>query len=189
MLRFEKNGFTLIEMLVVLAIIAILLGTSAAAITGAKRSAYRTKSTEIARQFCQAWGAYLNDEREFPKASYFKDGVGDDFFEASAYNIGALLNTQYNHQGSGKGQRRAVANKIYFDTTKSECERSGTGPNYTYKGTGLIDSWKEPIIFSLDFDSDGRIEGVPNREDPITATACAYSKANSSNPSKFAVVY
>lgn len=165
-----KAGFTLVEMLVVLLIISILMGITSTAISGAKQSARRTRTRDTARQLVVAWSAYLVEERAFPDASKFRDADDGDCFKATAYNIGALLNTTYNSKGE-------PFTHIYYETTETECERSGTSPNFQFKGTGILDDWKEPLIFTLDFDLDGQVENPVRRGEFVKSCALVYSKA------------
>ncbi len=165
----SRSGFTLIEMLTVILIIAILMGVSSAAIAGAHKSARRTRSRDLCRQLVVAWNAYLMDERKFPDESLFEKGEGD-YFPASANNIGKRLNTTYNSKGEAYAD-----SKVYFETSEKECERSGTAPNFTFSGTGVLDSWGGLILFALDFDYDGKIlDQVENRE--VTCNAYSFAK-------------
>lgn len=66
----KKRGFTLIEMLVVIAIIGLLAGLLLPALAAARRAARRTKAKAEAHQITTAWKAYLDDYRKFPTATY-----------------------------------------------------------------------------------------------------------------------
>lgn len=164
-------GFTLIEMLTVILIISVLMGVSSAAISGAHKSARRTRSRDICRQLVTAWNAYLLDERKFPEESLFDNADSyDGYLAATANNIGKRLNTTYNAKGEPYSD-----SKMYFETPESECERSGTHPNYTFKGTGVLDSWGDPILFTLDFDYDGKIKNIATDKD-VTCNAYSFAR-------------
>jgi len=60
------NGFTLMELLVVVAIIAILMGLMLPAVHRARESARRTKAKAEVHQIATAWKSYFNDYRSFP---------------------------------------------------------------------------------------------------------------------------
>lgn len=62
----NKSGFTLIEMIAVLLIIALLAAASTTGLSKAKDKAWRTQTRELCRQLNQAWNEYLTDERQFP---------------------------------------------------------------------------------------------------------------------------
>jgi len=64
----KRAGFTLIEMLVVIAIIAILIGLLLPAIGAARQFAKRTRARTELRQIEVAWKSYYNDYRKFPSA-------------------------------------------------------------------------------------------------------------------------
>lgn len=168
----NRAGFTLVELLAVLAIIAVLMGIVSSAVAGAKRNARCTRTRETARQLVTAWSAYLVDARAFPDVSKFHDAEDGEFFKASAYNIGALLNTTYNSKGVAYAD-----SKIYFETSETECERSGTAPNFKFAGTGVLDDWKEPLIFTLDFDLDGLVENPVKQGEMVRSRALVYSRA------------
>jgi len=64
----EQAAFTLIEMLVVIAIIAVLVGLLLPAIGKARQFAKRTRARTELRQIEIAWKSYYNDYREFPSS-------------------------------------------------------------------------------------------------------------------------
>lgn len=151
--RTLRGGFTLVEMVAVVLILSLLIGVSSAAISGARRTAMRTHSRDTARQLAASWAQYLMDQGAFPKKSKFQDSV-NSAFKASPYNIGALLNTQYLPD-----DKTPFADSIvYFSTSESEVERSGSSSSYQYKGTGILDRWKNPIYFNLDFNLVGEVD-------------------------------
>ena len=83
------RGFTLVEMLVVLMIIAVLMAATLGGLKTARRMAWRTKARDMARQVVSAWNVYLIDLREFPPEDQFKDVVPGGF-AATAANLKAL---------------------------------------------------------------------------------------------------
>ena len=60
-MRFRKNGFTLIEILVVIVIIAILAAMLLPAISGARQRAHRTVCLNNLRQLMTAFEMYAED--------------------------------------------------------------------------------------------------------------------------------
>ena len=173
----SSAGFTMVEMIAVVLILSLLMGVSSAAISGARRTAYRTHSLDTVRQLVSAWQTYLMDQGKFPDRSKFHDKAGD-IFVASPYNIGALLNTQYFNNKKGEFDiSKPVPNSIvYFETSEKEVERSGSSGNYSYNGTGIIDRWKNQIYFTLDFDLEGTVEN-PVTGKKVTGSALAMSSA------------
>ena len=167
----------MVEMIAVVLILSLLMGVSSAAISGARRTAYRTHSLDTVRQLVSAWQTYLMDQGKFPDRSKFHDKTGD-LFIASPYNIGALLNIQYFNNKRGEFDiTRPVPNSIvYYETSEKEVERSGSSGNYSFNGTGIIDRWKNQIYFTLDFDLEGTVEN-PATGKKVTGSALAMSSA------------
>lgn len=176
----RKAGFTLVEMLAVLMILAILMGVVSSAISAARRSAMRTYSRDISRQLVIAWTAYLNDQGSFPAKSKFGDKAEKDgVFFASANNIGKLLNTQYYANGTPIADSMA-----YYETSKDECERTISGNSVTCTGTGICDKWGDRLRMALDFDLDGRISN-PVLSGMVSAQAFVYSTAGNPHAAKY----
>ena len=188
----RKAGFTLVEIVTVVMIIAILMAATTTAISGARRSAMRTHSLDTVRQLAAAWTAYATNEGSFPATSKFQNSVGTDTYAASPYNIGGLLNTQYkkNRDGTYNYNKPRSNSTTYFDMTKEECtqEKSGEWPQLgTESGRrGVCDRWGHVVYFTLDFDLDGRVDN-PVTGNQVAASALAYSteKFTNSDISKY----
>lgn len=90
----RKSGFTLIEMLVVMAIIGILAGLMFPALGAVKKKAYATQTHELVTQMQSAWLIHFNDFRSFPPASFMTETAG-----AGGYATGAGSSS-----GSGDGK-------------------------------------------------------------------------------------
>lgn len=184
--RGRRSGFTLVEMLAVVAIISILLGTLSSAISAARKSAMRSGARESARQLANAWTVYLNDQGKFPDPDDFDGAAGaDETYYATPKNIGGLLNCQYivSKEGRKIPIERSV---VYYEATKKEVERSGSASSgYTYSGTGIEDRWRNKIAFTLDFDLDGSI-AKPYEGSQVKAAALAVSTAGLPREPKYA---
>ena len=63
----RKSGFTLVEMIAVLLILAILSAALTAGLGTARNKAWRAKARETCRNVCEAWNLYLVDMHKFPK--------------------------------------------------------------------------------------------------------------------------
>ena len=152
----RKSGFTLIEMIAVLLILALLAAAITAGLATARDKAWRTQARELCRELCTAWNAYLLDARKFPKDIPNKGKALDAKYD----NIKWIVNPDENR-----------ASRIYFEITEAE------------KDDGLRDHWKQYISFSLDTDYDGIVKNpYPAVFDPpkeeIKASSIAWSKGN-----------
>jgi prepilin-type N-terminal cleavage/methylation domain-containing protein len=79
----KRNGFTLMEMLVVVAIIGVLMALLLPAINAGRGYAKRQRARAEVRQIETAWKAWLNDYRSFPVGN-----LGEDFdMEGDAIRI------------------------------------------------------------------------------------------------------
>lgn len=166
-----SSGFTMVEMVAVVLILSLLIAASSTAISGARKSALRAHSRETARQLAAAWTQYATDQGRFPDKSKFTGGEGS-VFQANPDNIGKRLNTQYLSNGDPVPEKENI---IYFEASEAEVKRVGSSlKTATYSGTGIIDRWKKPIYFTLDFYLDGQIDS-PLGEGKINASALAFS--------------
>ena len=92
--RRGRAAFTLIEMLVVMAIIGLLAGLVFPTVTAVRTKAYATQTHEMVNQMQNAWKIHMNEFRSFPESSLFekvtKDG-GDIIIPMSPHNL-CILN-------------------------------------------------------------------------------------------------
>lgn len=70
-----KSGFTLVEMLAVITIIALLASVSVSGINKARLVAQNTKAEAEARELVNAWLQYFDLYKEWPKSIAGKDKV------------------------------------------------------------------------------------------------------------------
>ena len=148
----RKSGFTLVEMIAVLLIMAILSAALTAGLTTARNRAWRAKARETCRNVCEAWNLYLIDMHKFP----YEKGGGQRL-EAKKDNLKWLVDPAENR-----------LKRTYLEMDGKE------------KDEGLKDHWRQPICFSLDTDYDGKVANpYPNVRDPaikeVTASSIAWS--------------
>jgi prepilin-type N-terminal cleavage/methylation domain-containing protein/prepilin-type processing-associated H-X9-DG protein len=76
----RRSGFTLVELLVVIGMIALLVGILLPALNRAREVAKQTKCLSNVRQLVQAFVAYSNENRQFlPSAAAYSAEYDDDF--------------------------------------------------------------------------------------------------------------
>ena len=147
-----KSGFTLVEMISVLLIMAVLAAALTAGLATARNKAWRAKARETCRNICTAWNLYLGDMRKFP---YGKSG--GQKLEANNENLECLVNPTKNRLA-----------RTYLEMDDKE------------KDEGFNDHWGQPLKFSLDTDYDGQVDNpYPDIRDPsiekVNASSIAWS--------------
>lgn len=127
----------MVELVAVILILSILMATLVTGLSHARKAAWRVQARESCRELCEAWNAYLLDERAFPNESEFQSGGGDGI-PATARNLEFL---------TGKSD---VTSKVYLELSDDEMDSS--------KLDGLCDHWKNKVNFMLDFDYKGELD-------------------------------
>ncbi len=149
----RNSGFTLVEMIAVLLILALVAAAVTGGLAKARERAWRLRARDTGRQLCEAWGMYLLDEHRFP--SDFTNGQ----------KVKADKNALKHLTGDSPSGR------TYFELSKKE------------QDDGLKDHWGNQLFFSLDADYDGVVDNpYPKAFDPelqkIKASAVAWSEGN-----------
>ena len=155
----RKSGFTLVEMLAVLLILALLAAALTAGLSTARNNAWRAKARDTCRQLCTAWNAYLLDCRKFP------DKIPNNGKELTA----EYVNIKWlSPEWLSEEEKKRHNGRIYLEISETE------------KNDGLKDHWDQPIYFSLDMDYDGQVDNkYPDAFDPrveqVKATSISWS--------------
>lgn len=135
----RKQGFTLIEMLVVLGIIGVLIGSMVAGFSRMTKSAQRAKAQETVSNAATALASILASEGAWPKA---------------------MLNNQMMNESVAKAlARRNLMGVAYNPNAKKP---DGT-TDYTPVGTdrcGIVDPWAAAVLKRKP--SAGASESVPS---------------------------
>lgn len=194
-----REGFSLIEMLVVVFIIALLLALSFPVLSTVRRNAVRSNVLQLARQTTSAWNALLLEHRHWPNQRYInavQDRRLDDSRVRRLLGVSGNVTPQhrqnlFNRVQTGLGTLTS-ANGHGFAMTPEVCLLLNLHATYLevpddMAEHGLLDHWgqirmrdgnppeaTEPwqLRVALDWDYDGTIE---MGEQTVRATALAWS--------------
>ncbi|MCC5849686.1 MAG: prepilin-type N-terminal cleavage/methylation domain-containing protein [Verrucomicrobia bacterium] len=160
----HRKGFTLIEMLVVIAIIAILAGLLFPAITRALESAKRSRAASETRTIASAVELFFDDYSYLPvpkSEQGFPPGTGsiDDYQE----NNPAYFN---------QDESRRIIQVLMARETGLPANWQGLNPRQKIYLSGeeiqangtFLDPWGEQYWIKLDRDYDGKIEFLSQPE-------------------------
>lgn len=102
----SRKGFTIVELLIVIVVIAILASITVVGYSGIRASAEKTKTVSTARSYIQALSAYQLSEGAYPTTSTYclgsgytdrtSDGVVDCRWNSGNVNPNASFNTTLN---------------------------------------------------------------------------------------------
>lgn len=96
----EKSGFTIVELLTVIAIILLLMGALATAVTAARRQAKTRQAIAEAEELTKAIIAYENYSP--PGQNLLADKADDSWKKADRQNLAFVLGEEDNPNGEGK---------------------------------------------------------------------------------------
>ena len=145
----SRAGFTLIEMLIVILIIAILVAVSLGVYQQARTTAWKERARDSARQIATAWNVYLMDNHAFPVATSFQGVTGgntEPTFQTLATNMVPLHSA-----------------KVYLEQSADQSIN------------GMKDKWGNPFCVRLDLNYDGKINSPYDNSTPINANVVVWS--------------
>jgi prepilin-type N-terminal cleavage/methylation domain-containing protein len=141
----DRHGFSLIELLTVIAVIGILAAILVPVIGGIRERARVTAATSDAKQIANAWRLYYNDRGEWPDPQAFepegseaKSSERDDgevFWNAYV----RLLTGDFDSSESSFADNNPGAT-AYLSLTPDQIDENGE----------FVDPWENPYKFKLD---------------------------------------
>lgn len=153
-----KKGFTLVEMLVVIGILAILVGIGIGAFSSATRSAQRARGQELVSNTATALAAIYQREGAWPRRILAKGATDGLLDEDVAYELAkrkALTLTYDSNKKKTTGlDRCGVVTPWAQDAIKSVGLGASTATKVRTGGTV-----KDHILhYAVDVDGDGKVE-------------------------------
>ena len=183
--RKAHTGFTLVEMLVVIGIIAILSGAGIAAYSSAIRSAQRARATELVHDMQTALVQVLQKEDAWPPA-ILSEGTKSDGQMTS--DVGAALVKRGVISGSYKeetvdGEKRlrmtgvdqfGILSPWAADIVKARINSGGVNEGTSIPSGGKLMDHR--LRFAVDDDYDGitEVKGASGGSFKVRASACVW---------------
>lgn len=172
-----KRGFTLVEMLVVIGIIAILLGTSVMGFSRMTKSAERAKAQELVSNVATALTVLFQTEGSWPKRLATR-GANDGLLDQDAAFVlakGGYLSLTMDASGAKLDGLDRFG--IVSPWATLAIKAAGTGASLGTKvGNSGMTVQDHLLHFALDLDGDGIIQGanVGGKAIDIRATAAVW---------------
>ena len=167
-----KQGFTLIEMLVVIGIIVVLMGASIGGFSAMTKSAEKAKVQELVSNTATALTAIFQEQGVWPRALRVKGAAGGQLDETAALPLASYMSLTTT--GGDEGTRLAGLDRFGILTpegTKHVKRRGSSASTSDKVAGGTLD--KQILHFALDLDGDGIIEGVNVGGETINVRATA----------------
>ena len=169
----KRRGFTLIEMLVVIAIVATLMGVTLASASKFIKSADKARCQELVANTATALTALYQKDGSWPRA-LIKGHNGNHLLDENAalpLAKGKFMTLTLNSSGTQLSgyDRFGVVSPWAFTVIKNH----GTSASLSTKVSGGGTIQDHILRYALDLDGDGVVEGVPVGGETIDIRATA----------------
>ena len=169
----KRRGFTLIEMLVVIGIIATLMGVMLASVSTFLKSADKARCQELVANTATALVALYQKEGAWPRA-LIKGHNGNNILDENAalpLAKGRYMTLTMNDDKTQLGgyDRFGVVSPWAFTVIKNR----GTSASLSSKVSGGGTIQDHILRYALDLDGDGVIEGAPVGGETVNIRATA----------------
>jgi prepilin-type N-terminal cleavage/methylation domain-containing protein len=189
-------AFTLIELLTVIAIIAVLMGLLFPALSGAKEQARRADAGTAVRNIVTACKSYYNDYGKFPPVTAAITGDVNTngyyaFGDTTAGGAKVSNNSLFDilraiSRGDNDGHKLNNRQQKYFEMVKAKDPKNPRGGfldggEFTANQGALMDPWGGQYCVVLDADDNGEIDmgtfysDLAGATNVIRASAVAFS--------------
>lgn len=169
-----KKGFTLVEMLVVMGIIAVLIAASLGGYSAMTKSAEKQKCQELVSNTATALTALFNDKGYWPEA-LLKGNAGQDaqLDEKAAYPLAVGNYMSLAYDKTGKKTIGLDACGIVDPWAQAVIKRAGSGASTSTPVPGGKTVGDHVLHYALDLDGNGIIEGASVGGTPVDVRATA----------------
>ena len=173
-----RQGFTLIEMLVVIGIIVILIGASIGGYSAMTRSAEKARAQELVANAATALTALFQQEGNWPKRMALNGGSDGRLDEKVSIPLALGKYFSLTTKGSGKDIQLAGHDRfgILSPWGTAHVKRRGSAAQLSDKVNGSSTVQDHILHYALDLDGDGIIKGanVGGKSVDIRATAAVW---------------
>jgi len=164
-----SRGFTLVELLVVISIIAVLMGLLFPVVGAVMRSAKKTQAKNDALQIASAIKGYFTEYGRFPIDSNSGDTtLTNDGDLGNLYQV--LLASPRDDDDVQENNPRLI---VFLDAKDAKNGRGGIDENYVFR-----DPWGEPYQVVIDANYDNEIPSLPDPfslDRPLRDTVAVFS--------------
>ena len=174
----DRRGFTLIEMLVVIGIIAVVIGASVGGFSAMTKTAERAKAHELVQNVATALTALYQQEGNWPKRLATNGGSDGRLDKDAAIPLALGKYFSLTTKGSGKEIKLAGLDQhgIVTPWAAAVIKRRGTDSQLSDAVTGSTTVKDHILHYALDLDGDGVIKGanVGGESVDVRATAIVW---------------